>query len=103
MGIFNDIAQKAMETTNKIAQKTTETTAKIATETKLKLKISQDKSEISGLHAEIGKNLYEKHLRQEDTIIPPDLLEICKNIDEIEAKIKETEQEILQLNKKETE
>ena len=54
MGFFNDLGKK-----------TSETTSKIAKETKLKMKINENKGKVSDLYEEIGKKVYEKHVREE--------------------------------------
>ena len=55
MGFFNDLGKK-----------TTEATSKITKETKLKLKMNENKGKISDLYEEIGKKVYEKHIREEN-------------------------------------
>ena len=57
MGFFNDIGKK-----------TSEATSKIAKETKLKMKINENKGKIKELYEEIGKKVYEKHVREENVI-----------------------------------
>ena len=54
MGFFSDLGKK-----------TSETTSKIAKETKLKLKINENKGKIDDIYEEIGKKVYEKHIREE--------------------------------------
>lgn len=48
MGFFSDLSRK-----------TSETTGKIARETKLKLKINENKGKITDMYEEIGKKVYE--------------------------------------------
>ena len=88
MGFFNDIGKK-----------TTETTSKIAKETKLKLKINEGKGKIKELYEQIGKQVYENHIKElssnDETIA-----ENCKQIDELSAQIEEARKEILALNHK---
>ena len=55
MGFFSDLSRK-----------TSETTGKIARETKLKLKINENKGKITDIYEEIGKKVYEKHIREEN-------------------------------------
>ena len=57
MEIFDKLSKKASEAYKITADKT----GKIAKETKLKLKISELKSEINTIYTEIGKKAYEKH------------------------------------------
>lgn len=89
MGIFNDIGTKATETTNKIKQ-----------ETKLKFKINDNKSKILDVYEEIGKKVYEKHVREENIDIKNDLKEECEKIDKLSNEIEIARNEILKLNKK---
>lgn len=99
MGFFDNLTKKTSETTSKIAKKTSETTSKIAKETKLKLKISDCKSKINNLYQEIGKKIYENHVKEikdADNFIK----EECDKIDELSAQIEEARKEILVLNNK---
>ena len=85
---------------NEIGKKTTEATSKITKETKLKLKINENKNKISDLYEEIGKKVYEKHVREENISIKEELQEECGKIDELSKEIEEARKEILQLNNK---
>lgn len=89
MGFFSDITKK-----------TSEATGKIAKETKLKLKISENKSKIEDIYEEIGKKVYEKHIREEAIDIKKDLEEECAKIDTLAKEIESARLEILELNKK---
>lgn len=89
MGFFNDLGKK-----------TTEATSKITKETKLKLKINENKGKISDLYEEIGKKVYEKHIREENINIKEEVCEECEKIDALSKEIEEARQEILKLNKK---
>lgn len=89
MGFFNDIGKK-----------TTEATSKITKETKLKLKMNDNKGKISDLYEEIGKKVYEKHVREENINIKEELQEQCGKIDILSKEIEEARKEILKLNKK---
>ncbi|MBD9158233.1 MAG: zinc-ribbon domain-containing protein [Clostridiales bacterium] len=57
MEFFDKLSKKASEAYKITADKT----GKLAKETKLKLKISELKSEINTIYTEIGKKAYEKH------------------------------------------
>ena len=85
---------------NEIGKKTTEATSKITKETKLKLKINDNKNKISDLYEEIGKKVYEKHVRSEEISIKEELQEECAKIDELSKEIEEARKEILILNNK---
>lgn len=85
---------------NEIGKKTTEATSKITKETKLKLKMNDNKNKISDLYEEIGKKVYEKHVREENINIKEELKEQCEKIDDLSKEIEEARKEILKLNKK---
>ncbi len=89
MGFFSDLGRK-----------TSETTGKIARETKLKMKINENKGKITDIYEEIGKKVYEKHVREENIDIKADLEEDCKKLDELSKEIEEARIEILKLNQK---
>lgn len=89
MGFLNDIGRRTAETTNKIAK-----------ETKLKLKISDNKGKVSDLYEEIGKKIYEKHILEENIDIEKEVEEECKKIDELSRDIEEARMKILKLNQK---
>ena len=86
MGFFNDIGKK-----------TSEATSKIAKETKLKMKINENKGMIKELYEEIGKKVYEKHVREENVIIKEELAEECAKLDGLCKEIEEARKEILTL------
>ena len=81
MGFFSDLGRK-----------TSETTGKIARETKLKMKINENKGKIT--------DVYEKHVREENIDIKTELEEECKKLDELSKEIEEARIEILKLNQK---
>lgn len=89
MEFFDKLGKKASEAYRVTADKT----GKIAKETKLKIKMGDLKSKISDIYEEIGKIVYEKHVKKEQIDIEKDLIEQCTNIDvmsdEIEALLKE--------------
>ncbi len=83
-----------------LGKKTSETTGKIAKETKLKLKINENKGKIENVYEEIGKKVYEKHVREENIDIKTDLAEQCSKIDGLSKEIEDARLEILKLNQK---
>ena len=89
MGFFNDLGKKTSEATNKITK-----------ETKLKLKINENKNKITDIYEEIGKKVYEKHTREENISIKEELETECSKIDELSKEIEEARKEILKLNNK---
>ena len=85
---------------NDLGKKTTETTAKIATEAKLKIEIAENKERIKDLYIELGRKIYENHVREEDLNIHEFISDDCSKIDEISKQIEEARREILVLNNK---
>lgn len=79
---------------------TTEKTNKIAKETKLKMKINQNKSQIEDIYEEIGKLVYQEHIREEKTDIKPEIEGYCKEIDGLCNEIDEMREEVLNLKDK---
>ncbi len=95
MDFFDKLGKKASEAYKVTADKT----GKIAKETKLKFKMGELKSKIEDIYEEIGKKVYEKHVQKEE-ISTNDLLEECKQIDEMSEKIEKIRQECLELKDK---
>lgn len=93
MGFFDDISKKASETYKNTAEKTN----KITREMKLKSLINEDKSKIEKIYAEIGKKVYEKHIREENIDIKSELLEECSKIDAYAKEIEDMSMEMLGL------
>ena len=94
MDFFNKLTKKATETYKTAAEKT----GKIATETKLKLKINENKSKINDIYTEIGKTVYQKYVLGQETDIKGDLQKELDRLDELSNQIKEYEEEILKLS-----
>ena len=95
MDFFDKLGKKASEAYKVTADKT----GKIAKETKLKFKMGELKSKIEDIYEEIGKKVYEKHVKKEE-ILSNDLLEECKQIDEMSNEIEKIRQECLELKDK---
>ncbi len=89
MGFFSDIGKK-----------TSETTSKIARETKLKMKINENKGKINDIYKEIGEKVYSKHVKGENLDIKTDLNEECSKLDTLCKEIEDARIEILKLNQK---
>ncbi len=96
MDFFDKLGKKASEAYKVTADKT----GKIAKETKIKLKIGELKSQISDIYEEIGKKVYEKHVRKEDMCIKKDLEELCTKIDVLSDEIDGLLQQSLELKDK---
>ena len=96
MEFFDKLGKKATEAYKMTADKT----GKIAKEAKLKLKIGELKSKINDIYEEIGKKVYEKHIREEEIDIQKDLEEQCTKIDVLSDEIDSMLQECLTLRDK---
>lgn len=95
MEFFDKIGKKASEAYKVTADKT----GKIARETKLKFKMSELKTKVEDIYREIGKEIYEKHVENEE--VPVDSInEKCNRIDEINDEIEEINKECLELRDK---
>ena len=93
MEIFDKIGKKASEAYKMTADKT----GKIAKETKLKLRMNELKSQVNDIYEEIGKKVYEKHVKEEDISIKQDLETECTKIDVLSDEIEELLQQCLEL------
>ena len=93
MDFFDKLGKKASETYKVTAEKT----SKIAKEAKLKMKMNENKSNIEDIYKEIGKKVYEKHVREEDIDIKKDLEEECTKIDVLSAEIETYLKQCLEL------
>lgn len=89
MEFLNKLGQKASEAYKVTADKT----GKLAKEAKLRMKMAELKSEINDIYEEIGKIVYENHVREDKQDIATVLEENCTKIDllsdEIETYLKE--------------
>ena len=96
MEFFDKLTKKASETYKGAAEKT----SKLAKEAKLKMKINENKSDINELYKEIGRKVYEKHVREENIDIKTELEEECTKIDVLSAEIETCLKSILELKEK---
>ena len=96
MGFFETIGKKASAAYDATAEKT----SKIAKEAKLRMKMNENKSDINDLYKEIGKKVYEKHVREENIDIKTELEEECIKIDVLSAEIETCLKTILELKDK---
>ena len=96
MEFFDKLGKKASEAYKVTADKT----GKIAKETKMKLKIGELRSQITDIYEEIGKKVYEKHVREEDISIKNDLEEQCTKIDVLSDEIDSLLKQCLELKDK---
>lgn len=93
MGFLDNLSQKASETYRNTAEKTN----KLTREMKLKSLINEDKNKIQKIYAEIGKKVYEKHIREENIDIKSELMEECSKIDAYSREIEDMNMEMLAL------
>ena len=101
MEFFDKLSKKASEAYKITADKT----GKIAKETKLKLKISELKSEINTIYTEIGKKAYEKHTIKNGgekctENVCEQIKEKCLKIDVLSDEIENLLKQCLELNDK---
>ena len=96
MDFFDKLGKKATEAYKVTADKT----GKIAKETKLKFKIGELRSKIEEIYEDIGKKVYEKHVRKEEISVEEDLAEQCQKIDNMSAEIEKLLKECLDLKDK---
>lgn len=93
MSFFNNLSKKATETYKTTAEKTN----KLTREMKLKSLMNEDKNKIERIYTEIGKKVYEKHVREENIDIKSELVEECERIDMYADEIEKMRLEILEL------
>ena len=96
MGFFDSLSKKA----SSVYDATAEKTGKLAKEAKLRMKINENKSDINGQYKEIGRKVYEKHVREENIEIKTELEEECTKIDVLSAEIETCLKSILELKDK---
>ena len=75
----------------------TEKTSTIAKETKLKMRINQNKSDIEDIYEEIGKAIYQEHIREEKTDIKEEIEQYCSQIDFLCDEIEDIQMQLLNL------
>ena len=91
MEFFNKLGKKASETYKVTAEKT----GKLAKEAKLRMKMNENKSDIDDLYKQIGKKVYEKHVKNEELNKKEELEEECTKIDVLSDEIEDILKEIL--------
>ena len=93
MGFFDNLGKKASAAYDATAEKT----SKLAKEAKFRMKINENKSDINNLYKEIGRKVYEKHVREENIDIKAELEEECTQIDVLSTEIETCLKSILEL------
>ena len=99
MEFFDKLGKKATEAYKITADKT----GKIAKETKLKLKISELRRNVEDVYEEIGKKVYESHIREEDFAkeeIKQETEGLCVKIDVLSDEIEDLLEQCLELRDK---
>lgn len=91
---FLDKLTKTATSTYKYTQEKTGKITKIA---KLKSLMNEDKQKIDDLYNEIGREVYENHVREEKIDIVSNIEEVCKEIDVYADEIEITRMELLKL------
>ena len=94
MDFWYKLTKKASETYKGASEKT----SKIAKETKLKLKMNENKSKIEDLYTEIGRKVYQKHVAKEDVRVGEDIKDECAQIDELAHQIEDYQRQIWDLS-----
>ena len=95
MAYFDKLGKKASEAYKITADKT----GKLAKETKIKFKMGDLKSQINDIYEEIGKIVYEKHVKKEE-ISMSEVEEQCTKIDVITDEIEDLQKQTLELRDK---
>lgn len=93
MEIFEKIGEVASQT----YKYTTEKADKIAKETKIKMKMNENKSKIEDLYNEIGEAVYRRHLATTKENFDEEIQNACEEIDKISKEIEQQNNELLNL------
>lgn len=96
MEFFDKIGKKASEAYKVTADKT----GKLAKEAKLRMKISDLKSQINDIYKEIGETVYQKHTRKGEYDIEKEVEEKCTKIDVLSDEIDSNLKQCLELKDK---
>ena len=96
MEFFDKLVKKASEAYKVTADKT----GKLAKEAKLRMKISELKSQINDIYKEIGECVYQKHTRDGKYDISKEIEEKCTKIDVLSDEIDSNLKQCLELKDK---
>lgn len=96
MEFFDKLGKKASEAYKVTADKT----GKLAKEAKLRMKMGELKSEINNIYEEIGKKIYENHVKEEKEDISSLIEDECTKIDCLSDEIESILKECLKLKDK---
>ena len=94
MEFFDKLTKKASETYKGAAEKT----SKLAKETKLKIKINENKTKIEHLYSEIGKKVYQEHSSSQEINLGEEISNECIQIDNLVSEIESFHEEIRNLS-----
>lgn len=96
MEFFDMIGKKASEAYKITADKT----GKLAKETKLKIRMGEIKAQTNEIYQEIGKKVYEKHVREENISIKDEMEEECTKLDVLSDEMDSLLKQCLELRDK---
>ena len=96
MEFFDKLGKKASEAYKVTADKK----GKLAKEAKLRMKISELKSQINTIYKEIGEVVYQKHTREGEYDISKEVEEKCTKIDVLSDEIESNLKQCLELKDK---
>ena len=96
MDFFDKIGEVAAQT----YKKTTEKADKFAKETKLKMKMNENKSKIEELYKEIGAAVYRIHISRKNDNAEEQIKISCNEIDKISEEIEKANEELLKIRNK---
>lgn len=96
MEFFDKLGKKASEAYKATADKT----GKLAKEAKLRMKMGELKSEINDIYEDIGKRVYENHVKEEKEDISNEIEEKCTKIDCLSDEIDSILKQCLELKDK---
>lgn len=95
-----DLLDRIGKTASKTCKYTADKTCKIAKKTKIRMNICDKKANINDIYLEIGRKVYENHIREEDIDIEQEIIDLCEEIDELSQEIEDSRMEILNLRNK---
>lgn len=93
MELFDKIGEVASQT----YKYTTEKADKFARETKLRMKMNENKSKIENLYNEIGEAVYRQHISLSKENFEEEIKIACEEIDKISKEIEQQNNELLSL------
>lgn len=93
MEIFEKLGEMASQTCKYTAEKAD----KIARETKLRMKLNENKAKIEVLYNEIGETAYRRHIAHNKEEFDEEIKNACDQIDKISKEIEQINKEMLNL------